>query len=81
LALARSTNICRRFWMAGCMARGNCRNGGGIAPHQELASSAALRRAVAGQARLLLAQVLDVVGQLAVQETGRLVAGADQAGP
>ncbi len=55
-------------------------NGGGIAPHQKTGQQAALGRAVAGQAHLLLVQVLDVVGQLAMQETGRFVAAqADQA--
>jgi hypothetical protein len=41
---------------------------------------AALRRAIAGQPRLARAEVLDVVGQLVVQEGGGVVAGdRDQA--
>jgi hypothetical protein len=46
----------------------------GAAPHQERRQQTAFRRAVAGQAHLVQAQVLNVVGQLVVQEAGRFLA-------
>jgi hypothetical protein len=70
----------RRFWIAGWMSAELQHDAIGVAPHQEAGHQPALGRAVAGQAGRARGQVFNGIGELAVQESGGIIAShADQA--